>query len=47
MLRRDVVEDVFGLILCKALIRLKWWELIEIVVEFVPPGMKLTDHPVT
>jgi hypothetical protein len=42
-LLNDVIEDVFGLILCKVLIASKWQELIKIVVEFVPPGAKLTD----
>jgi hypothetical protein len=43
MLGDNVIEDVLGLVLCKALIGSKWWELIKIIVEIDPPGMKLTN----
>jgi hypothetical protein len=43
MLWNDVIEDILGLILCEVLIRSKWQELIDIVVESDPPGAKLTD----
>jgi hypothetical protein len=36
----NAVKDVFGLFIHKALVGLKWWEFIEIVVDFVPPGAK-------
>jgi hypothetical protein len=39
----DVVKDVLNLIIWKLLIGLKWWEFIEPVIDFDPPGAKLTD----
>jgi hypothetical protein len=47
LLRNDVVNDVLSLFIWQVLLGLKWWELIKIVVDFDPPGAKLTDHPVT
>jgi hypothetical protein len=46
-LRNDIIEDILHLILCEVLNGSKWQKLIEIIVEFVPPGVKLTDRPVT
>jgi hypothetical protein len=43
----NVVEDVLGLVLSKMLIGSKWWELIKIIVEFDPWGVKLTDCSIT
>jgi hypothetical protein len=43
----DIVEDFFSLILCETLIGFKWRELIEIIVEFDPPGAKLTNRLIT
>jgi hypothetical protein len=37
----NVVEDVLGLILCKKLIGSESQELINIIVEFNPPGTKI------
>jgi hypothetical protein len=37
------VKDVLGLFIHKALIGLKWWEFVKPVINFVPPGGKLTD----
>jgi hypothetical protein len=45
-LRNDIIEDIFCLILCKALIGSKWQKIIAIIVEFIPPGAKLSNHPV-
>jgi hypothetical protein len=42
----NVIEDVLGLVLCEALIGSEWWELIKIIVEFDPSGIKLTDHSI-
>jgi hypothetical protein len=43
----DIVEDFFGLVLRETLIGFKWRELIEIIVEFNPPGAKLTNRSIT
>jgi hypothetical protein len=45
--RNDIVEDFFGLILREMLIGFKWRELIEIIVEFDPPGAKLANRSIT
>ncbi len=39
----DVIMDVLNLIIQKVLIGLKWWEFVEPVVDFDPPGVKPTD----
>jgi hypothetical protein len=43
----DIIEDFFGLVLHETLIGFKWRELIEIIVEFDPPGAKLTNRLIT
>jgi hypothetical protein len=43
----DIVEDFCCLILREMLIGFKWRELIEIIVEFDPPGAKLTNGSIT
>jgi hypothetical protein len=43
MLWNNGIKDVIGLFIQKVLLGLKWQELLEIVVDFIPPGMKLTD----
>jgi hypothetical protein len=47
MFRNDIIEDFFGLILREMLIGFKWRKLVEIIVEFDPPGMELTNHSIT
>jgi hypothetical protein len=47
MFWNGIIEDIFGLILCETLIRFKWRELIKIIVELDPPGMKLTNRVIT
>jgi hypothetical protein len=43
----DIIEDIFGLVLCEMLIGFKWREHIEIIVEFNPPGAKVTNRLIT
>jgi hypothetical protein len=43
----DIIEDFFGLVLCETLIGFKWRELVKIIVEFDPPGTKLTNGSIT
>jgi hypothetical protein len=47
MFWNDIIEDFFGLVLCETLIGFKWSELIKIIVEFDPPGTKLTNGLIT
>jgi hypothetical protein len=42
-LQNNGIKDVLGLFIQKVLVGLKWQEFIKIIVDFVPPGMKLTD----
>jgi hypothetical protein len=42
-LRNNGIKDVLGLFIQKALVGSKWQEFVEIVVDFIPPGAKLTD----
>jgi hypothetical protein len=43
MLQNNGIKDVLSLFIQKVLVGSKWWEFLEIVVDFVPPGVKLTD----
>jgi hypothetical protein len=45
--QNHIIEDIFSLILCEMLIGSKWRELIKIIVEFDPPGAKLTNRLIT
>jgi hypothetical protein len=47
MFWNDIIEDIFSLILHEMLIGSKWREPIMIIVEFNPPGAKLTNCLIT
>jgi len=46
MLRSDIVDDIFDLIIIESLVGLEWRELIKIVIKLSPSCMKFTDGPV-